>query len=286
MSDGRASANGSSQLAQLRMAVGAARDALSERIERGREIMQADIYERQTLQQMRDDYYTWNEYNRDLLARMFTDRSIADEYSYVGYVALGSSSRSSSIGEEIDRFRRDVGGKIRRLESVRERLDLYEVSDEPAEAADADTSPVASSGVFIIHGQDREAALELKQLLKQKADIDAVLMDEKPHIGRTLIEKFEQEAENCGFAIAVLTPDDVVTPDEGPDYHQMRPNVVFEMGWFYGRLGRDRTCILYKTPTEIPTDLEGIGYYTFEHNVRELWADIEEELQRAGVIEG
>ena len=268
---------------RLQMDIAGAVRVLEDRIRKGQRILARSTWNEGILQAASAEYRTWDEYNADMLGRMFSGDKLAQEYEEPTRRVF---SLPSSLRDRLDWFVDKVEEKVRRLQSVLERLELY--SDEPtrSEGLEEHLEPADSSrDVFIIHGHDREAALELKQLLKEKADIDAVLMDQKPHSGRTLIEKFEAESEDCGFAIAVLTPDDVVRPEEGRDYPQMRPNVVFELGWFYGRLGRDRTCILYKAPTEIPTDLEGIGYYPFGHNVREAWADIEEELQRAEVIE-
>ena len=45
------------------------------------------------------------------------------------------------------------------------------------------------------------------------------------------------------FAIALVTPDDVVKK-AGKSQWQARPNVLFELGWFYGRLGPQRLLVL------------------------------------------
>ena len=35
---------------------------------------------------------------------------------------------------------------------------------------------------------------------------------------------------------------------------------MFEAGFFFGALGRDRTAILYEEGVELPTDISGIVY--------------------------
>ena len=69
-------------------------------------------------------------------------------------------------------------------------------------------------------------------------------------------------------------------------YNQARPNVIFELGWFYGRLGRDRVCILYRKGTSIPSDLGGIGRGEFTDSVEEKIIEIEAELEAAGLLGG
>ena len=72
--------------------------------------------------------------------------------------------------------------------------------------------------------------------------------------GFTLIDKFEREAKSASYAFVLLTPDDIVEKENGK-YIQARPNVLFELGWFCGKLGRDKVCIIKRQGTQIPTDL-------------------------------
>jgi predicted nucleotide-binding protein len=108
----------------------------------------------------------------------------------------------------------------------------------------------------------------------------------------------------CAFAFALMTPDDQVRIDLGkPDardyydhpavqelrrlgqqYAQARPNVIFELGWMYGLLGRDRVCILFKEGTQIYSDLEGIERFVFKQSVNEVTLEIERELKASGLL--
>lgn len=134
------------------------------------------------------------------------------------------------------------------------------------------------AGVFIAHGHDEANALKLKEMLEKRWGIDAWFLVEKGFKGRTLIEKFEEEAEGAKFAFVLLTPDDlVVTADK--EYSQPRPNPIFELGWLYRHLGRARVCILLKENAELPTDLDGVGRVCFRESIAEKIEDIERELQ-------
>ena len=108
-------------------------------------------------------------------------------------------------------------------------------------------------------------------------------MRERPGAGKTLIEKLEHEAGSAAFAFAILTPDDIVLfPDQ--EYAQARPNVLFELGYFYGRITRARTCVLLKAGTKIHSDLEGINRIEFRTSVEEVIGEIELELREAGLL--
>jgi hypothetical protein len=137
--------------------------------------------------------------------------------------------------------------------------------------------------VFIIHGHNKEATFELEKILKEKFHLNPVILVYEPGKGRTLIEKFEQEGAHCSFAFAIMTPDDLVKV-EGGFYTQARPNVIFELGWFYGKIGRNQTCILLKEGTEIHSDLDGISRIVFRDSITDKYLEIESELKSAGLI--
>ncbi|MGL5759409.1 TIR domain-containing protein [Plesiomonas sp.] len=140
-----------------------------------------------------------------------------------------------------------------------------------------------SNAVFIVHGHDELNLLRTKELLRERWTLEPIVLSGQPGKGRTIIEKFEDEAQRASFAFVLLTPDDVIQKDEN-EYSQARPNVVFELGWFYGRLGRERVCILFKEGTRIHTDLDGVSRIQFKESVSESMAQIETELVEAGLI--
>jgi len=99
---------------------------------------------------------------------------------------------------------------------------------------------IQNNNVFVIHGHDELNLLKLKDMLKDDFQLNPVLMQFKPGLSRYLLEKFEQEASSCSFAIALFTKDDTIIEKTGTKYYQARPNVLFEFGWFVSNLGKDR----------------------------------------------
>ena len=78
------------------------------------------------------------------------------------------------------------------------------------------------------------------------------------------IESLEKAVDDSDFAIAIAQPDDL-TQIRGEAKHVPRDNVIFELGFFIGRLGRKRTLLLEPRgeKVKLPTDLSGlmtIGY--------------------------
>ncbi|WP_246711368.1 TIR domain-containing protein [Rhizobium leguminosarum] len=114
--------------------------------------------------------------------------------------------------------------------------------------------------VFIVHGHD-EAALDKLARFLEKLKLDVIVLKEQPNQGRTIIEKYEACAHEVGFAVVLLTPDDVGSPAAAIDHVQRaRQNVIFELGYFSGKLGRGKVCLLRKGNVEIPSDLFGVVY--------------------------
>jgi hypothetical protein len=137
--------------------------------------------------------------------------------------------------------------------------------------------------VFVIHGHDEANTLRLRILLRERFRLNPIILAEQPNAGRALIEKFEEEAVDVSFVFALVTPDDLVQISE-VTYGQARPNVVFELGWFYGRLGRNRVCILLQEGSRTHSDLDGVVRIQFRESIEEKLGEIERELDAAGLI--
>jgi predicted nucleotide-binding protein len=133
-----------------------------------------------------------------------------------------------------------------------------------------------------VHGHD-EAALQAAARFVGQLGLEPVVLREQPDQGRTIIEKFEDCAAEVGFAIVLLTPDDLAGPTGGAaSVVQARQNVVFELGYFAGKLGRGRTCLLRKGAVNIPSDLYGVVYT--EMDAAEGWKrKLARELKAAGL---
>lgn len=142
-----------------------------------------------------------------------------------------------------------------------------------------------SKNIFIIHGHDEAKRRELESLLKDRFNLNPIVLLDQPDQGLTIIEKFEKYASDCSYAFALFTPDDIVSNGD-KQYFQARPNVIFELGWFYANLGRSRVCILDQASeqSKIFSDLQGVLRMQFNTNVSEKYIEIERELKSLGII--
>jgi len=118
---------------------------------------------------------------------------------------------------------------------------------------------------FIVHGRDHESLWELKYYLQNTLGLnEPVVLQQTPGRGKTLIEKFEREVEAIELVFVLLTPDDKSASPDDPDTdkRRARQNVILELGFFLGKLGREsgKILLLHKGPIELPSDIIGIEY--------------------------
>lgn len=263
---------------------GEVRSKLEERLEKGRHLLDADIQSQEQLDTQKAERKKWHDYNKELLGTVFSNEKISHEYERNSHGALFMSGMRS-LGEEINDYRESVQYKINALESIVGRLDLF---SEPVGSVPSTTINPPSLGdeakdnVFVVHGHDNELKEQVARLVSDLG-LTPIILHEQENMGQTLIEKLERNAKRSGFAIVLLTPDDFgYSAKEGADEAKprARQNVVLELGYFIGKLGRERTCALYKG-VDAPSDFDGVVYTPADES--QAWRfNIAKELRAAG----
>ena len=120
--------------------------------------------------------------------------------------------------------------------------------------------------VFIVHGHDEEIKVSVARMI-EKLGLEPVVLHEQPSKGKTIIEKFEAYSD-VDFAIILLTPDDFggSNLDKNMVSNRARQNVILELGFFLGKLGREKVCALHKGDLEIPSDFSGVLWIPIDTN--------------------
>jgi predicted nucleotide-binding protein len=142
-----------------------------------------------------------------------------------------------------------------------------------------------SNQIFIVHGHDNEMKETVARALKN-IGLEPIILHEQENLGKTIIEKFESCSENVSFAIVLLSPDDLGYKKDQPPESAMfraRQNVILELGYFMGKLGRKNVVALHRSGTnfELPSDILGILYIPFDpYNGWKL--SLAKELKGAG----
>jgi predicted nucleotide-binding protein len=127
----------------------------------------------------------------------------------------------------------------------------------------------ASNRVFIVHGHAEDMKQAAARVLTTLG-LDPIILHEQPNEGRTIIEKFETHAE-AGFAVVLLSGDDMAYPasiehKKAKPRPRARQNVILELGYFLGKLGRNKIFALYNQVDnfELPSDIQGVIYTPYD----------------------
>ncbi len=258
----------------------AARDRLRQRIDLAKGIVPAPIRSAEDLNKAIEEEKKWRSYNVDLLLRMYTTDEYAQEYGRSSIPVYQGEDRffSPSLDTYASRLVTSLKRQVASLQSFIERL---EVIDEAVVDRAGSSAPRDRSKVFVVHGHD-EGALQAMARFLEKIGLQAIVLREQLDQGLTTIEKFEASASEVGFAVVLLTPDDlggaVAAPDQAA---RARQNVIFELGYFVGSLGRGRACLLRKGEVEIPSDLVGVIYTDMDHPAEGWKVKLARELKAA-----
>lgn len=158
----------------------------------------------------------------------------------------------------------------------------FSVSRTPLHKAEQQDASIERNAVFVVHGHD-DATKEKVARFIEKLGLKAIILHEQVSKGMTVIEKFEEYSRKASFAVILFTPDDVAYPlgEEKLSRPRARQNVVLEMGYFVGTLGRDKVFVLYKGDVELPSDILGVVYTKIDD--ADAWKlNVAKELKIAG----
>jgi predicted nucleotide-binding protein len=227
------------------------------------------------------DYDNWCNTTRGFLVKCFGSDSAIE------FAVMHSDGMRMSLGRESELYLEqeragNLENKSARLTSAIEQLEVdAEVEEKPAPAmARFETT---GRKVFLVHGRDTGARESCARFLGQLG-LEVVILHEQADQGQTIIEKFVKHS-NVGFAVVLLTADDrggegnIQFDDQRP---RARQNVIFELGYFLGSLGRPRVCALYEEGVELPSDYHGVLYVPIDSS--EAWKlRLARELKAAGL---
>ena len=130
---------------------------------------------------------------------------------------------------------------------------------------DSISERISDYNIFVVHGHDKGAKHEVARFI-ENLELTPTILDEQPSKGQTIIDKFEEHADEAAFAIVLLTSDDLGAPKDNKNEPKprARQNVILELGYFLHGLGRKRVCVLHEEGVELPSDIHGIVYVPFD----------------------
>ncbi|OAV64416.1 ABC-type sugar transport system, periplasmic component [Bacteroidales bacterium Barb6] len=279
------------------------------------------IYDESAKDDFFKQYKKWNKYNIELFNALFdtANKKYTKEYQSAGSLFfVGDVDIVEEQKKEIKREISTLESFIERLDlipsAVENQNQIHSESKNKAETIKTQTNlesfieildliPFAvenqihsesknkaeaiktqTNRVFIVHGHDETVKAKVALCLT-KLGLEPIILHEQKNGGKTIIEKIEENSSDVGFAVILLTADDEgksKSKKDSSDYKsRARQNVVFEMGYFVAKLGRERVCLLLEDGVEKPGDLDGIVYNVID--AKDSWKyDLAKELRAAG----
>ena len=233
--------------------------------------------------EFRDRYLAWESRTSAVLENSFKvsgflTSSPKDEFNGTAISLLDLKISSTTIPlERLSEVLTDIREKIRVLNSVDERLDVY----GPLTTIASEHASTADAPIFLVHGRDLQRREIVRRFLETVTDRNVVVLAEQPNRGQDLLGKLLSNAQRAGFAVVLLTPDDLGGLEGEEPMPRARQNVVFELGLFIGLLGRDKVAALNDPNVEIPTDFSGVAYIPIEGDSWQM--ELARELKAAGI---
>ena len=211
--------------------------------------------------------------------------SFAPDSAPTTLIKKGSSSTIHILGNEQDKFD-DVQSNL--LRGIEEALQIIENDffDELINVPKELPKRTDTKKIFIVHGHDHAAKTELEIFLRE-LNLEPVVLHREADEGQTIIEKFEKYS-NVGYAFVILTKDDKAQinqskSEQSEDFEfRARQNVILELGFFVGKLGRNRVCCLRQNGVSAPSDISGLVYKPFHEHIEEVKYALIKELNKAG----
>lgn len=232
----------------------------------------------------REQYLSWESRTAAVLEASFKvsgfmTTSPKDEFNgtAISLLDLKIAATTTIPLERLPEVLADIREKIRVLKSIDERLDVYEApTTVPA------VHPIAvDAPIFLVHGRDLQRREIVRRFLETVTDRAIVVLAEQPNRGQDLLGKLLSHAQQAGFAVVLLTADDLGDLEGDELKPRARQNVVFELGLFVGLLGRDKVAALNDPRIEIPTDFSGVAYIPIKGDSWQI--ELARELKAAGI---
>lgn len=251
--------------------------------QRGSELLRVNPTDGAEIAAFREEYLSWESKTAAVLEASFNvsgflTSSPKDEFNGTSVSLLDLKISSTTIPpDRVPEVLTDIREKVRVLKSIDDRLEVYDAPKIEASPG----RPSTDAPIFLVHGRDLERREVVRRFLETVTDRDIVVLAEQPNRGQDLLGKLLSNAQQAGFAVVLLTPDDLGGLSHEELEPRARQNVVFELGLFIALLGRGRVAALNDPRVELPTDFSGVAYIPVEG---ESWQmELARELKAAGI---
>ena len=265
-------------LPMLTLPLDQAKEILATRVKLGNELTSRNVANGADMDLGKTEFQKWTDYNIRRLETMFTTDKLARDYEMAGQST--GLIISMSAAERFNRQREVMIEEVNFLDSLLNSIDLYAPTGKSG-TSPREVLPSDKSRAFVVHGRHNGAKESVARFLGNLG-VQPIILHEQASLGRTIIEKLEHYGK-VSFAVVLLTPDDEGRLAGSSDALKLRArqNVLLELGFFVGLLGRENVCALCMPPVEIPSDWDGVVWVNMDEH--DGWrVKLAKELKAAG----
>lgn len=199
-------------------------------------------------------------------AKMYFRKMFGEDSVFLGELEIAYDGVIQTLDFDGDTYRRNLEEFKKFFDTIEGTLEMI-VDSSPDPIRSLHTSAPINNKVFVVHGHDKAMQQEVARTL-ERLGLDAIILQEMPNQGRTIIEKFFDHSD-VSFAVVLLSPDDMgYSIKAGPDKARTRArqNVILELGFFLGKIGRRHVVALRPQDEnfEAPSDYDGVVYLNYD----------------------
>ncbi|MGE3542119.1 MAG: TIR domain-containing protein [Candidatus Tectimicrobiota bacterium] len=139
---------------------------------------------------------------------------------------------------------------------------------------------VNTKNVFISYGHNEVVLSRVERFLRDRLGLNPIVLANQPDEGLTVVEKLEKYATLCCYGIVIMTED-----DKAESVRRARQNVIHEIGYLHGLIGRKRVLLLRQDNVELFSNISGVVYKSFSsEQVERTFDDIRKDLETLGIL--
>lgn len=233
-------------------------------------VQEAKEFERKDITSDNPDFVAWNNSLIRFVEKNYGVNSTTTSNFKNRHYSLSIYTPGTPVSSFINAYKKGMAVTVKELEIL-----LEEENFENDTVKVENKINISSKKVFIVHGRDDSKKYEVSGFLYEQG-LEPIILHEQVNNGQTIIEKIEKNSD-VACSIILLTPDDEgkLKNSDSPLKTRARQNVIFEAGYFMGKLGRNRTIILSGVE-ETMSDIDGIVYIDINNYKSALLKELKE----------
>ena len=261
---------------KLRVNEAEASKKIRSRIDIGKKLHETQLSSKQDFDKLEHETKKWTDYNITLCNTLFDESPLSFTH---GSTMVRVARRG--LHEKIDAHKDRIFRWIKDLESVYERLELYEeLSSNTQQTMNRDTMNNENKKIFIGHGGS-DIWRELKDFIVETLGLEYEEFNRISPAGKATSDRLKEMLEVSCMAFLIMTGED----EQADGSFSARDNVIHEAGLFQGKLSFEKAVVLLEEGCQEFSNIHGIGQIRFSKGkIGKTFGEIIKVLKRESII--